>query len=105
MGVRGFPTFILVNKSGSGFKISGMSGYINYILALERTLGRSVVPQKVNLTEIDLLQRDKFLSTKEIYFILSQDKYKTISNLEELQQKGLIKKEPQKYGEFWRFID
>lgn len=105
MGVRGFPTFIFINKSGSGFKISGMSGYANYVSALEMAVGGNVVPQKVNLTEIDLLKRDKFLSTKEIYFILSQDKHKTISNLEELEQKGLIKKELQKFGEFWRFLD
>ena len=105
MGVRGFPTLIFINKAGSGFKFSGMSGYANYVLALNRALGKAVVPKKISLTEIDLLKRDKFLSTKEVYFILSQDKYQTISNLEVLEQKGLIKRESQKFGEFWRLLD
>lgn len=103
MGVRGFPTFIFINKSGSGFKISGMSGYANYVMALEEAVGKKIVPKKINLTEINLLKRGKFLSTKEIYFILSQNKGKTISNLELLEKKGLIRKETQKFGEFWRY--
>ena len=105
MGVRGFPTLIFINKSGSGFKISGMSGYANYVSALERAIGKNVVPKKINLIEIDLLKRDKFLSTKEIYFILSQDRQKTVLNLEKLEQEGLIKMEPQKFGQFWRLIE
>lgn len=105
MGVRGFPTFIFINELGDGFKISGMSGYDNYVQALEKAIGKNVSPKKIDLTEIDLLKNDKFLSTKEIYYILSQDKDITISNLEVLEKKGLIKKESQKFGEFWRYID
>jgi predicted DsbA family dithiol-disulfide isomerase len=46
MGVRGFPTFIFINETGKGFKISGMSEYQNYILALEKSFGKALVPEK-----------------------------------------------------------
>ncbi len=105
MGVRGFPTFIFVNESGSGFKISGMSGYKNYVKALEQALGEKTRPKSITFNEISLLRKYKFLSTKEIYFILSQEKEITMTNLERLSEKDLIKKEDQKFGEFWRYIE
>ncbi len=104
MGVRGFPTFIFINEAGKGFKISGMSGYDNYIKALEKAVGESIKPKTINLTELELLQKDKFLATKEIYFILSQRKEETLLKLHQLEKEGLIKKEKQKFNEFWRYV-
>ena len=105
IGVRGFPTFIFVEKSGSGFKISGMAGYDNYIAALEKAFGEKITPRKIELSELDLLQQYNYLATKEISVVLGQDKSTTISNLEQLVQRGLIKKEQQKFGLFWRIIE
>lgn len=105
MGVRGFPTFIFVGKNGSGFKISGMSGYQNYVTTLERAYGKKITPKKINLSEIDLLKKYKFLATKEISVVLSQNKTETILNLEKLTRKGLIQRETHKFGSFWRLVD
>ncbi len=104
MGVRGFPTFIFVGKTTTGFRISGMAGYKNYVLALEKALGEKIEPKSIHLSELDLLKTHGYLSTKEISFILSNDKETTILNLEQLVKKGLVRKENQKFGFFWRFI-
>lgn len=104
MGVRGFPTFIFVGANGKGFRISGMAGYTNYILALEKALGKKVTAQKIDLDELGLLQKYGYLATKELMVILSQDKTTTAQHLHILEKQGKIKKEPQKYGDFWRFI-
>ncbi len=104
MGVRGFPTFIFVGKAGAGFKISGMSGYTNYVLALEKAFAKKIDPKPIHLSELDLLEKYGYLSTKEISFILSNDESTTILNLEQLLKKGLINKEKQKFGFFWRFV-
>lgn len=105
MGVRGFPTFIFVGKKGTGFKMSGMSGYKNYILALEKAFGEKITPKPILFTELTLLKEYGYLATKEISFILSQEEEKTILNLKKLVKEGVIKKEEQKFGFFWRFID
>ncbi len=104
-GVRGFPTFIFIGKNGKGFKISGMSGYANYILALEKALGKKVDAAPIHLTELDLLKQYNFLATKEIAFILSQTDETTIANLNRLVEAKTIAREPHKFGDFWRMLD
>ena len=105
MGVRGFPTFIFVGETGSGFKISGMAGYNNYILALEKAYGNKITPKEIKYSELDLLKKYKFLATKEISFILSQEKSSTIANLEKFVSKGMVTKEEQKFSFFWRLVE
>ncbi len=105
MGVRGFPTFIFIGKSGTGFKISGMSGYENYVLALEKALEQKIEAKPIVFSEYDLLKKDQYLATKEISFILSQDEETTLLKLRSLVKEGLIKEEKQKYCSFWRFIE
>lgn len=100
-GVRGFPTFIFIGKDGKGFKISGMSGYDNYVLALEKAFGKKLSPSPIQYSELELIQKYKFLATSEIAFILNQDKNLTESKLNQLTQAGEIKKEQHKYGNFW----
>lgn len=104
MGVRGFPTFIFVGSDGKGFKISGMSGYANYVLALEKALGEKVSPKSIETTELDLLKKYGFLSTKEIAFVLSQSAAETTSKLRQLAKEGQILLEKQKFGDFWRIV-
>lgn len=105
IGVRGFPTFIFIGKEGTGFKISGMSGYNNYVTALEKTFGQEIKPKEISFSELDLLKKYNYLATKEISFILSQDEKTTMINLEKLVESKLIKKEKQKFGYFWRLIN
>ncbi|MEN7551758.1 DsbA family protein [Rapidithrix thailandica] len=105
MGVRGFPTFIFVGTEGTGFKISGMSGYANYELALERTVGYKVNPQPIPFNELELLKKYRYLATKEIAFVLDQNEAETLSALNKLEQQGLVQKVKQKYAFFWRIVD
>ena len=101
-GVRGFPTFIFIGNKGKGFKISGTSGYKNYVIALEKALGEKAEPKPIQLSELDLLNKYKFLATKEVSFILSQNETTTLSNLNNLVELGEISNEKHKYGDFWR---
>ncbi len=103
-GVRGFPTFIFVGKAGKGFKISGMSGYDNYILALEKAFGGKITPKAISTSESELLKKYGFLSTKEISFVLSQDDATTVANLNKLVGAGKASVSKQKYGDFWRSL-
>jgi len=105
IGVTGFPTFIFVGENGSGYKISGMSGYNNYVLALEKAYGSNINPKEIKYTELDLIKKYNFSATKEISFILSQKKELTITNLEKLVLENKIKKEKEKFGLFWRLIE
>ncbi len=103
-GVRGFPTFIFIGKDGKGFKISGMSGYENYIKALEKAFGEKISPKPIAYSELELLENYTFLSTKEIAFILSQDINSTTQNLNRLVSSGKAIIEKQKFGDFWRIF-
>lgn len=101
-GVRGFPTFIFINREGKGYKISGSSGYENYVLALETALGKKVEPKPIKASEQSLLQSHGMLATKELSVVLSQDEAQTFSNLMQLAQAGNVVRVPHKYGDFWK---
>lgn len=101
-GVRGFPTFIFIGKDGNGFKISGMSGYDNYKKALEKAYGNAIEPKQIHYSELELLQKYSYLSTREVAFVLSQDEATTLSQLNQLVKDGKITEEKQKFGSFWR---
>lgn len=104
LGVRGFPTFIFVDETGNGLKISGMSSYENYITALEKVYGETIEPKKIKLNELELLKKYSYMATREIAFVLSQSDHETEKNLEVLVSNGVIEKVPQKYGNFWKII-
>jgi len=104
LGVRGFPTFIFIGKDGTGFRLPGISGYENYVLALEKALDKKLKAKPIHYTEIDVISKYGYLATKEISFVLSQDEATTIVNLEQLEKEGKVKKVMQKYGLFWRVI-
>ena len=101
-GVRGFPTFIFIGKDGKGFKLSGMSPYNNYILALEKAFGEKIKPKAIDYSEFELLQKYGYLATKEISFILAQADQTTIANLNKLVESEKVIREQQKFGDFWR---
>lgn len=104
MGVSGFPTFIFIGENGSGFKISGMSGYAQYVAALEQAHGKKLEPQEINYSELDLLKKYRYLATKEISVILNQDESETILNLKKLVHNSTIEEVRQKFCLFWKYI-
>lgn len=105
MGVRGFPTFIFVGMSGQGYRISGMSGYHNYVLALEKSYGEKLKPKEINYSVLALLKKYKYLATKEVSVVLPLDKTAVILTLEELVADGFVSKEEQKFGTFWKLVE
>jgi predicted DsbA family dithiol-disulfide isomerase len=105
MGVSGFPTLIFTGKESVGYKISGSSRYDNYKLALEKAYGDRPMAKAILFNEYGILKKYKYLSTIEISTILSDDEATTLANLNLLVSQGLITKEKQKHGLFWRFVD
>jgi len=104
MGVRGFPTFIFMAKDGKGFKISGMSAYKYYVMALEKAFGEKLEPSPIDQSELQLLEKHGYLSTKEISIVLSQDDNVTIAHLNKLVAENRVVREKQKFGDFWRIV-
>ncbi len=105
MGVRGFPTFVLVHTDGQGVRISGSSPYTVYKQALEQVLGSEVVAKPVMLTPIQVLRKYKYLSTREISELLKSTDQNVVRILNSHLDKGEVQKEKQKYCDFWRYIE
>lgn len=101
-GVRGFPTFIFFSEDGKGYKISGTSGYSNYVLALTKATGSELKPKAITYTEKQLVDKFGYLSTKEISVILSQSEEKTLEAMRKLVADGEVTEEKQKFCSFWR---
>ncbi len=105
MGIKGFPTFIFINKQGLGFKLFGASEYDSYVNALKKSIGKELIPKQHIFTELELLKRYQKLSTKEISILIHQDERITIENLEILSCNNIIEKIEYKNGTFWTKIN
>jgi predicted DsbA family dithiol-disulfide isomerase len=105
MGVRGFPTFILVHADGKGVRISGSSSYSIYKQALEEVLGAKVVAKPVMMTPLQVLRKYGFLSTREISELLKTSDQKVEEVLAKAVTEGKVLQERQKYGNFWRYVE
>ncbi|CAM5185307.1 putative DsbA family dithiol-disulfide isomerase OS=Ureibacillus acetophenoni OX=614649 GN=SAMN05877842_11630 PE=4 SV=1 [Ureibacillus acetophenoni] len=67
LGVRGFPTIILVNEENKGVKIVGSRPYINYVAGLNQVLDGNVEAKaKARPSLSELLLAEKLLFSKEI---------------------------------------
>lgn len=102
LGVRGFPTFVMISEDGKAYRLSGMGGYDQYVLALQKALGHEVPPAPISTDVMDQLNKFGYLSTREISVLINQDDKSVFDLLAHLEQQGKVKKETQKFGEFWR---
>ncbi|RHW36708.1 DsbA family protein [Lysinibacillus yapensis] len=66
LGVRGFPTIIIMNKENQGVKIVGGRSFDYYVDGLMQVLNVDELQPKQQPTLSDLLQREKLLFSKEI---------------------------------------
>ncbi|WP_256758469.1 DsbA family protein [Cohnella sp. WQ 127256] len=66
LGVRGFPTIIIVNEDNKGVKIVGARPLDNYVQALEQALGTQPLQAKTIPTLTKLLGEEILLFSKEI---------------------------------------
>lgn len=65
LGVRGFPTVVMINEDNQGVKIVGARPLETYVEGLERMLEKKVKPGDIpSLT--DFLKREKVIFSKEI---------------------------------------
>lgn len=67
LGVRGFPTVLLMDEDGMGTKVTGVRPLETYVDALAQVLGEGVSPRRRELLPLDeLLEREGLLFAKEI---------------------------------------
>ncbi|MET3697840.1 predicted DsbA family dithiol-disulfide isomerase [Bacillus oleivorans] len=67
LGVRGFPTIIMVNEENKGIKIVGSRPFENYVKGLIQALGSEVEPQAKQVPSLTkLLEKNGRLFAKEI---------------------------------------
>lgn len=75
LGVRGFPTIVMVNEEQKGVHIVGARSLEQYVEALQQLLpGGDISPQPLAKAD-QLLQRDKLLFSRELeeYYAIDQN--------------------------------
>lgn len=102
LGVRGFPTFILLDESGKGFRMSGMVPYEQYAGALEKVVGKNVEPKKVQYAVVDALKQYDLLAEPELEALTKLTGSKLQHELQKLEQENLVVRAPQKHSMFWK---
>lgn len=75
LGVRGFPTIVMVNQQNQGVKIVGARSIEQYVDALTKILDTESLQPLKPPTLVELLQHEKLLFSKEIeaMYDLTQD--------------------------------
>jgi len=66
LGVRGFPTIIMINKEKRGLKIVGSRPFESYVEGLQQILNTEEIQPKQQPTLSILLEKEKLLFSKEI---------------------------------------
>ncbi|MFD1067932.1 DsbA family protein [Oceanobacillus locisalsi] len=66
LGVRGFPTIIMVNQEGQGIKIVGARTFEDYVSGLQQVLPSETLAPKQVPAFADLLKQENLLFSKEV---------------------------------------
>ncbi|WP_442604128.1 DsbA family protein [Paenibacillus sp. KN14-4R] len=66
LGVRGFPTIIMVNRENKGVKIVGSRPFESYVEGLQQILETEEIQPKQQPSLSNLLEKEKLLFSKEI---------------------------------------
>lgn len=79
LGVRGFPTIVMVNEEQKGVRVVGARSLEDYIQALQQILPNETVSPKPVTDLKPLLQREKMLFSREIeeYYAIDKDELDT----------------------------
>ncbi|CAI6046106.1 hypothetical protein PAECIP112173_01203 [Paenibacillus sp. JJ-100] len=73
LGVRGFPSIIIVNKEEQGIKVTGARPLETYVQALQQILGETPKPKKIT-TLTDKMKEGNLLFSKEIEVLYDIEK-------------------------------
>ncbi|MGI2294683.1 DsbA family oxidoreductase [Paenibacillus sp. GXUN7292] len=103
LGVRGFPTIIMVNEDKKGVKIVGAQTLEHYAAALEQVLGEKPAAEPMPALA-SLLQEEKLLFSKEIEtaYDIDRDEVQTYA---EQQLAGLPYKKQELLGELYYTLE
>ncbi|MGJ7921722.1 DsbA family protein [Neobacillus sp. LXY-4] len=74
LGVRGFPTIIIVNQENKGVKIVGARPLENYVAGLKQALNVEELQPKQPPSLSNLLEKEKLLFSKEIEVMYDVEK-------------------------------
>lgn len=74
LGVRGFPTLIIVNEENKGVKIVGARPLENYVAGLKQVLNLEELQPKQQPPLSTLLEKEKLLFSKEIEVMYDVEK-------------------------------
>lgn len=66
LGVRGFPTIVMINEENKGIKIIGGRPFESYVDGLKQVLNKEELQPKQQPTLSSLLEKEKLLFSKEI---------------------------------------
>jgi putative protein-disulfide isomerase len=66
LGVRGFPTIIMINEQNKGVKIVGSRPFESYVEGLKQILNTEEIQPKQQPSLANLLRKEKLLFSKEI---------------------------------------
>ncbi|HBI05429.1 MAG TPA: dithiol-disulfide isomerase [Paenibacillaceae bacterium] len=92
MGVRGFPTVVLLDQENRGMKLVGQRRAEDYISALEKLTGKPLTAGKLpSLAEV--LQKEQRLFAKEIEVLYDVEPAKLEAFIESELQGGYVAKE------------
>ncbi|MEQ6854252.1 DsbA family protein [Lysinibacillus capsici] len=79
LGVRGFPTIIMMNEDHKGLKIVGGRPFVNYVEGLKHVLNFEELQPKQQPSLLSLLEKEKLLFSKEIEVMYDLEKSEVIS--------------------------
>ncbi|SPT99992.1 dithiol-disulfide isomerase [Lysinibacillus capsici] len=79
LGVRGFPTIIMMNEDYKGLKIVGGRPFVNYVEGLKQVLNFEELQPKQQPSLLSLLEKEKLLFSKEIEVMYDLEKSEVIS--------------------------
>ena len=79
LGVRGFPTIIMMNEDNKGLKIVGGRPFVNYVEGLKQVLHIEELQPKQQPSLLSLLEKEKLLFSKEIEVMYDLEKSEVTS--------------------------
>ncbi|GHH99664.1 DsbA family protein [Neobacillus kokaensis] len=74
LGVRGFPTIVVINEENKGIKIVGSRPFEYYVEGLKQVLNREELQPKQQPSLSTLLKKEKLLFSKEIEVMYNVNK-------------------------------
>jgi len=83
LGVRGFPTILMINEENKGVKIAGGRPFEYYVNGLKQALNQEELQPKSVPSFADMLEKEKLLFSKEIEVMYDLEQSEVASFVEQ----------------------